>query len=256
MENRNDLEHVVPDEVVEIIRPARKSGSVFLFIILIIALLIVGVFIVPFCCGAQNTGDGLGSMTGSAVGLAVGSFEGITSGIAEGAKAGKEEGLSAKDTEVAVANEMANVGKLDVLEAEDQFVNDYREGSDYKALFVYKAKATFSVNLDEADIQKTEAGVLILLPDVECEFIIDENESQKLAEWQKYFWSGSTEDGYIGYMNSMAQIKEKAADEMTNYDYLMDQARSSAKKQVQILAESVTAGENVLVEVEFKEEVE
>ena len=54
-------------------------------------------------------------------------------------------------------------------------------------------------------------------------------------------------------MNSMAEIKKKAAVEMTNYDSLMEQAKTSAKKQVTILADSVAEADNS-IEVFFKGE--
>lgn len=216
-----------------------KKRDLILVLLIIIALLILCIVIIPFLFRARETGEKIGQVAGTSAGLAVGSYYGVTQGLEEGYDAGKIQGLSAEDINATIANEMTTIGKLNVLEAEDQMVDDYSQGKDYKALFVYKTKATFSVNLDEADITVENNEVEIILPQIEVDFVIDENESEKLIEWQKYFWSGSTEAGYLGYMNSMKMIKNMAAKEMTNYDELMELAKESAKRQVEILVESV-----------------
>lgn len=223
--------------------------SAILFAILL--GLLVGV--IPFCFGAKEIGNDLGTLSGKTAGTALGSFDGITNGLEAGYQDGKEEGLKAKDTQAMVADEMTSIGRLNVLVAQDQFVNDFREGNDYKALFVYKAQTIFSVDLARAGVSVEGNTLRFIIPRPECEFIIDENESAKLAEWQKHFWSGSTESGYMGYMNSMAQIKQKSASEMSNYATLMKQAESSAKKQAGMLVNSITGGKYT-VEVAFEGE--
>lgn len=244
MENNNDtLDNLFPKEVRLVYRNLKSKGIIILGTILFITFLVFIFEIVPFYKRVKNAGEQIGSTAGQMAGIAVGSYDGVTKGLVQGYGDGKVEGLSAKDTDVKIANEMTSLGKLDVLVAEDQFVNDFREGKDYKALFVYKAQTVFSVNMESAEISIEGNTLKIVLPQPECEFIIDENESEKLVDWQKYFWSGSTESGYIGYMNSMAEIKKKAATEMTNYDRLMEQAKASAIKQVSILADSVADAE-------------
>ncbi len=254
MENEKDtIEEFMPPKVKWAVKIYKLKGRIILSVILFITFTAFLFIVMPLLFNAKKTGELIGNTAGWAAGTALGSFDGITEGLEEGYGDGKEEGLSAKDTDVKVANEMISVGKLEVLVAEDQFIDEFREGTDYKALFVYKAQTVFSVNLESAEISKEGNTIKIALSEPECEFIIDEKESEELAEWQKYFWSGSTEAGYIGYMNSMAEIKKKAAVEMTNYDSLMEQAKTSAKKQVTILADSVAEADNS-IEVFFKGE--
>lgn len=227
----------------------------FLVLLIICSILILSILIIPLLFSARETGEKIGHVAGTSAGLAVGSFYGVTQGLEEGYDAGKIQGLSAEDTNAAIANEMTTIGKLNVLVAEDQMIDDFSQGKDYKALFVYTTKATFSVNLDEAEIIVENDGVEIILPQIEVDFVIDENESEKLVEWQKNFWSGSTEAGYLGYMNSMKMIKNTAATEMTNYEELMEQAMESAKKQVEILVDSVLVDKKRTT-IRFKGEVE
>lgn len=201
---------------------------------------------------AVTVGTDAGNAAGTFVGKVTGSFEGITQGLASGYKAGIEQGLSAEDTNIEVS-EITGMGKLEVMVAEDHIVNNFEEGDDYKALFVYKGKARFSVDLSQAEIISDGVSITIKLPDPEVDFVIDENASEKMVEWQKYFWSGNMEAGYIGYMNTMSQIKDNAAEEMKSNQYLMQQAKDSAKSQVEMLARSANMGEKQ-IRVEFKEE--
>lgn len=219
------------------------TGFILIFILILFVLVLYK---------ADTLGADAGSAAGTFAGKVTGSFLGITQGLASGYEAGTEQGLSAEDTNIEVS-EITGMGKLDVLVAEDQIVNNFEEGEDYKALFVYKAKATFSVDLSQAEIISDSTSITIQLPDPEVDFVIEENESEKMVEWQKFFWSGNTEAGYIGYMNSMSQIKEKAAEEMKNNQYLMQQAKDSAKSQVEMLARSAGIGEKQ-IQVGFKGE--
>lgn len=230
----------------------KKDNSIFMGTILILLFLIL-LLAGRSCFRAQEAGNYLGTTAGKIVGTAVGSYNALTEGIAAGAEAGKQQGLSAEDTEVKIGNSIKNIGKLDVLIAEGQIHNDLQEGNEYKALFVYKTNITFSVDLEAAEIVPSDKGIKIILPPVEMEFDINENESEKLAEWQKHFWSGSEEAGYTAYMNSMAKIKEKAGDEMENYGVLMEQAKDFAKTKVRDLAKSVYVSKKN-IEVVFRDE--
>lgn len=216
----------------------------------IVAVVIV-ILMVILCLWIVDFGKDVGQTAGKFAGTVKGSFDGITEGLASGYEAGTEQGLSAEDINVEVRDDIRMMGKLEVLVAEDQLVDKFEEGNSYKALFVYKGKATFTVDLNQAEITSDGSVLRVLLPDLEVDFVIDENESEKIAEWQKFFWSGSTEAGYVGYMNSMEKIKEKTAEEMRNHDYLMQLAKDSAIKQVGILARSVCVEEK-RVEIKFK----
>ena len=155
---------VVPEEIMQMAQPVKKSGIVFLFVILIAVILLLLGGVAPFYSNAQKAGENIGTKAGKMAGMAAGSFDGITSGLKEGYKDGKAQGLSAEDTKAVVANEMTSIGRLDVLVAESQFVDKFSEGNDYKALFVYKAQATFSVNLEQAEISVNGDDLKIIIP--------------------------------------------------------------------------------------------
>ncbi|WP_300810193.1 DUF4230 domain-containing protein [uncultured Acetatifactor sp.] len=224
----------------------QKNQNKQLLVMIIVAFLIV---IVLFGMIAWNIGGTLGALAGTANG----SYDGITEGLGKGYEAGREEGLSAKDTKVDIVSEIKAIGKLEVLMVESEIVDYFTVGDDFKGLFLHKGIATFSVDFSEIDIRSEDSIITIVLPNPEVEFRIDENESEKIAEWQKHSWSNNTEAGYTAYMNSMEQIKEKSAAEMEDYEDWERMARESAKKQVEILASSVS-GEDIEVQINFREE--
>lgn len=253
---KEKLAKFVPEEIEQTPQVIPKSDTLILFVMRVVPILFIIFFslvILPFYINAEEKGKYWGDTAGKAAGAALGSLDGITRGLEEGYEEGQRQGVSAEDTNVRIANEMTAIGKLDVLVAQDQFVDDFRQGNDYKALFVYKANARFSVNLEEASVSLDGTDLQISIPTPECEVEIDADESEKLAEWQKHFWSGSTEAGYIGYLNSMKQIKKRAVTELSNYDVLLEQAKVSARKQVGILVSAVT-GDRFHIEVVFEGE--
>lgn len=217
-------------------------------ILIIILEIIILIITISFCHILKSSCNGLGNLVGTSVGAAVGSYKGY--------KDGKEDGLNPNDdTFVFISNKMQEIGNLQVLIAEDEFINEFNIGKKYKALFRYKAKTIFSVDLTSAQIINKDSDIIIKLPIPKVDFTIDENESEKLAEKQKHFWSGNSEDGYIAYMNSMKEVKKNAASEMTNYTPLMQQAKLSAKKQIQILTSSLGVQEKN-IKIIFEGEVE
>lgn len=225
------------------------KNKVFVIFGVLVFLALIGIHV-----KARAIGNDIGNTAGKTAGVAVGSYEGVTRGLKEGYEAGKEQGLSAEDINVDITNKLSSIGKLEVLVAEDKINDVFKKGSDYAALLEFnKTKATFSVDLTQAEIADQNSAITINIPVPEVEIAIDENESVKIAEWQKYFWSGDAESGYIAYMNSMAQIKEKSENGLTNYDYLMQQAKDTAKKQIELLVKSI-CGREKEIQVIFKGE--
>lgn len=238
MDTERIVDHMISKPQKSLIKKLKKN-----YFGITVPILIFLIFTSLVACRAfvkaKVAGDFWGGTAGKFAGDAVGSLDAITGGMAKGAEAGKQQGLSAEDTEVRIGNEIKNTGKLDVLIAESQFTNTYKEGQDYKALFAHQVDVTFSDDLKAAIVEHDETNIKIILPEPEAECIINENESKKLAEWQKYLWSGSAESGYIAYINSMAQIQEKSVSEIKNYDDLMMQAKEAAKIQVENLVNSI-----------------
>ena len=80
----------------------------------------------------------------------------------------------------------------------------------------------------------------------------DDKKSEQLDSYMKNSWSGSNEDGYTATMDSIKELTLNAEETVTNYDLLMDSAKSSAEKQVTFLIQSATK-EEVAVHVSFKD---
>ena len=74
--------------------------------------------------------------------------------------------------------------------------------------------------------------------------------TEKLAEYQKYPFSGDAESGYTAYLNTMKNTAGEVRDSLENYDVLMKEARGSAVEQVSYISESA-CGNGKVVHVEF-----
>ena len=228
-----------------------KKASVWLVIILVIVLIIFGFSLAVFF-RAEEFGSDAGMAAGSAAGKLAGSYEGITQGLAEGAKEGKEEGLSAKDTEVNIANKVKSIGKLEVLSA-SVVIHDVTGISDkYRTLLAFYGDITFTVDLYETEIKSDGALYEVTLPLPEPTLRLNESKSEQIASSMKHSWTGSDQDGYIAAMNSIKEVNLNAEESVTNYDQLQDSARQSAEKQITFLIQSATK-EEVTVHVSFKD---
>ena len=218
----------------------------------VIMLLLLSSVIVCYR-NAKAWGTDIGENTGKLVGLAKGSYEGITERIANGREDGKEQGLSAEDTQVMDATGLEGIGRLEVLVASVKLDDYHQIKDDYKAIYVFKADAVFTVDLENAEIKRTDTTVEITLkkPSVELEF--NEGETEQIAEWQKHFYSGKSEDGYNAYINSRREIQNNSTEKIENYEDLMSMAEESAKTQVEALVKAI-CGNEITVEITFSDE--
>lgn len=225
----------------------------------IAAVLALLVFVIiaawPFYKKAENIGKAVGETSGKAAGKAVGSVEGITERIPQGLGDGKEQGLSAEDIEIDIPEKIQAIGVLEILAASVRLDDYLKIADDYSAIYVYKADAIFSVDLQNAVIEKSGGKVTVALKEPQVSFYINEEATEKVAEWQKRFYSGRTEDGYRAYINSRAEIEKRAPEEIRNYAALMELAEDSARRQLTILVESI-CGEAEEVEIVFTKEGE
>lgn len=222
-------------------RPFLYATLVIVFAMFISSLL--------YLINAKKTGSEIGNTVGTIVGNAVGSYDGWNHGYEEG----KTEGLSAQDTVVTISSVINTAGKLHVLRAKvlisnalevgttdpDSFTSSLIGGKKYSALFNYKGQVDFVVDLRQARIDREDGTITIVLPLPVATLTVDESEVETLAEWQKIWFNGSDPDGVKAYNNSIAAIKEKTAEDLQNYDLLLDMAKSSAIKQIKTLAESI-----------------
>lgn len=214
-------------------RPSRRAKGpwpMFSFIV------IVSAGVIAFLLSAK----GIGSRAGERVGKVSGSWEGITEKLPRGSEDGKKQGLSAEDTQVDVATKIEEIGKLEVLKA-SVLVDNYHEiADDYRAIYIYKADAVFTVDLKNAVIEKKEDQLSIGLqtPSVDCH--VNDAETEKIAEWLRHFYSGKTKDGYEAYINSRKQMKQKVLIEIEKNETLLERSKEAAKKQVELLTRSVS----------------
>lgn len=204
---------------------------------------------------AASRGNSIGQETGALVGKAIGSLEGITKGREEGTEAGKAAGLSARDTKADIANEIRKIENLEVLVASVKIndVHSIGENVDYAALYLLKGDVVFSVDLSQAEIEEQGNGIQITLPLPHGKLHIDQSQIEKVAEYQKHFFSGRAEDGFDAYLNSMLRVYEASTETLDNYDVLIEAAKKSAEKQVRQLALSVAVNTHQ-VNVNFKED--
>ena len=216
---------------------------------------IIGVFgyVVPTYNNAKSLGITVGDKTGSIVGNVIGSYEGVTTGLAKGSSDGKEEGLSAKDTKSEIKNSFSEIGNLEVLEAGVKLKNVNTLGNNYAALFMLKGVAIYSVNLEGVEINDIDLNTGdVILPPLNVEIYIDETETEKLAEYQKHPWSGSTQDGFKEYMNTRNATDKSVKDTLENYASLTEAVEGSAIKQIEIIAKAAT-GNKKDIHVSFRE---
>lgn len=208
--------------------------------VLLLIAVILAVCAVFFWYQADTFGDGIGSGAGKMTGLAVGSFKGVTDGLEEGAIAGKEAGLNSEDTTMEISQSIREVGNLEVLVANVEIPDYHEVGKKYAALYLFRGSAVFTVDLGQASISKTDDGeVIILLPEPKAVVNINDSETELLAEYQRKFFNGSADDGFQAYLNSLRLIDQIALEKVSNYNVLLDMARMSAKKQVEMLAGNV-----------------
>lgn len=197
---------------------------------------------------------------GSSSGESFGKIAGTVVGTVEAAKDaqnayinGKEEGLSAEDTKAYITNSFENVGNLEVLASSVTLTNVNSVGEDYKALYLLKGDAIFSVDLSNTQftIDTNNNKVIVYAEKPVVDIYINDMQTQKLATYQKKRWTGTSEEGYIQYMNSMKNAESEIREKVADYDALVESAISAEKQQIQFLVQSICGGVDVYVE--FKE---
>lgn len=217
------------------------------------------VFLVIVACvsvgiGGKFLGQWFGENAGTVVGKAIGSFKGVTAGVAKGNSDGKEKGLSADDTQV-VIKEMKASGKFQVLRANIKLDNLHTIGDDYVALYKEDGYAIYTVDLQDAvvTVNGDGSGIVITVPEPEVQLNWDAESFEELACYQKHSFTGSAEDGLQAFKNSFMKTDEEVWEQLGNYDILMEQAKESAKKQIEALAVSVRSTPGAVV-VKFQNE--
>lgn len=233
------------------IRPQFARPMVILTILAVVVAALF--FIVPMITSA------MGSSTGIAVGTATGTADAFAR-AQDTVNVAKRDALSAEDTKVQLGNAVTRAGKLDVLTAGVSIENLTEIGDKYKGLFLVKGNAVFSVDLTNAivSLEETEGGEQVLtvtLPEPTCEIYLDEDKTKTIADEQGFEWQSGAKEAIEGYLNSMANIQEKAEESIVGYDELMNSAREAAITRVEDLS-TMVCGDNYQVVVQFEGESE
>lgn len=231
----------------KLLKKIPKSGIYFIPCTVIACVLL---YVIILRVNAESVGTKVGQSTGSQIGKFAGSFEALAD-YGEAYAEGKEQGLSAEDAIAEVVNKIKEVKKLEVLVAGVKRYDTHKVGDNYAALYLIKGDAVFSVDLSKAEITEDTNGLHIVLPQLEMDLIDGKNE--KVAEYQKESFTGSSEDGFGAYLNSMKKISEESKETLPNYDSLKKTAEETAIKQVKQLANSVAIEKRDIM-VTFKEE--
>ncbi len=208
--------------------------------------------VIPMKNLAPTLGAKIGEGFGLVVGNAVGDAEGSDAGKQQGAIDGAADGSSAEyTTTVRVQSALAEVGRLDVLSASVSLRNFHQAGGGkYESLEVVFGDATFFVDLNDAVISETEEGeILIKIPNPRMELYIDESKSELLAEREEFSWSDNAEAGYNAYIDSRGEVFEDAKGKMAHFDWLLSQARESAKNSIKSIVKNASIEEKTVVVV-------
>lgn len=222
-------------------------------IFILVALCCLMCFLIYLNRNVKSIGESFGKTEGEIVGRVIGSYRGVTEGIKQGKIDGANAGLKAEDIEINpdIYKTMKSVGNLEVLSAGVSLHDVHTIGvnEEYKALYILRANAIFTVDLLKAEVEfgKTDNAIHVLLPSPEVELYFDEAGTEKLAEAQKISLSLSAEDTMKAYINSMSNIKLNAKENINNYDLLMQSAKESAQNQVEQLVKTVCGKEYEVV---------
>lgn len=231
----------------------KKMKQSWLFMLIAAFMVVVCVLSAYFRLKAKDLGLSVGNMNGQIVGIALGSFKGTTQGLEAGYRDGKEKALSAEDTEVRIGNVMHSIGKLEVLSAGVTLTNVNKVGDTYASLERIGGTVVFTVDLNQIDINfsNDSKNVYVSIPYPECAIYIDQQDTEVLAEYQKFSWSVTAEDGLQEYINSMKELVEKARDNIANYDTLQQQAETAALEQVKNVVQEVSLNKKT-VNIQFQ----
>lgn len=246
----------MPKETLDKIKNNICIITVMLAVVLIAVLLFVAI---PANKTAKSMGDDAGKSAGRFTGSVVGSVEGITKGRSDGKNDGKAEALEARDTTAEIAGRISNKGKNGVLEVLDVSMKRYfmnsSGGETVYTLWAVSCNATYSVDLNDAEIDNTADSITVLIPHPVVQTNYDSG-NEKIAEYSVKTQKGSTKDGTDVYINSEKQARAEIDRVLNDDKELQRQADEAAKNQVYIFVQKISVNKNKQVIVDFKEEPE
>lgn len=222
------------------------NRSVFKFTVVLV--LIIAVFLMVNLLFIMNK---TAETMGSGLGITTGTVKGVTTGWKQGVEDGEDAGKYADDYELELANEMEQLGKLEVLIANTSVRNDFTIGTQYEVLYIYKGSAIFTVELSQVKVSVDDGNKIMIKAPMPCmEFVIDDDETKKVMEMQNGYFTGSREGGYEAYIYHRNEMLDKVDEYMVGYEELCEEAKKAAICQLTSLTQAVCGGE-VEVQIEF-----
>ena len=237
----DNLVDIANDSIKEYKKSSKKTKDLVSVIVLCALLLIASIVGVSTYTAVKKASEAASTLSGNVVGVIKGAFS-----IPVSYEKGKLAGLSAEDTKAYIGNELVSGVKI---------TNLNELGEKYKGLYVSKGYAVFSVDLTGLQVSNSESEINITMNEPEVQIYVDEDSTEKIAEWQKHSWTGSSKDGYFAYLNSWTKSKQEIENSISNYDSLVELSKEAGIREVESLVKSI-CGKEMRVNVQYKEETE
>ena len=216
--------------------------------VLLVTIILFVTFILPLPGIVRSAGQKAGKVGGVITGVVVGSAEGVASGLPKGAEAGREAGLGAGDTVAELSNaierNVRSIGKLEVLVANVDRTDFHEVGDKYAALRLCRARAVFTVDLSEITVTHEGKSITVTYPKPSVKVDYDPSQTELLAEYQRKYFNGSDEDGFIAKLNSSVAADQVSTEKLNNYGALEEMASRYAEDQIRKIGEAVRGGDS------------
>ena len=167
--------------------------------------------------------------------------------------------FAAKDSSIQVetTSEMLRIGsvqELEVLSVDWEVWNVVDN-----VVYVYPSTGTYVVNLNDSEIRKSNGKTSVVLPPVEIEVNIKDDEREVLFEPDDWWTSevkGSAEDGLDKFMAARQDTEQRLLNDMVQYADLNQMAEDNAKIIISSFLEDVSVDGSLSrdrVEIDFRD---
>lgn len=228
-----------------------KKAVIFFTTVLLVVIFLLSSFL-------KTTASKIGETIGGNIGKIVGTAKGIK----EGTEEGKQQALEDPKTEINIATEIQKSGYLQVLEMDIQIADIYYMGGseeeynngdysnvNYAEYYTADGKAIFKIDLSNAEIVEKQDQHIIevkIKKDVEISIIPKTNTMETIDTYQKDKSTGSIANGEKAFKNSCNEVARKTKEELSQNEQIMNEARKSAKAQVNNLIKAIKGSKTIV----------
>lgn len=241
--------------------PIKTSFTAIVAVIFTFLLSALLFFVLPAMKDATDASRLFGESTGGLAGTAAGAFDALLN-IHKTTQDTIEDTLSDSNVDTEIATQISGAGKLEVLSAKITARDVEVDGKVYASYSIVEGEAIFTVDLsklNEGNVQETGSEITVVLPEPHVSLRFDYENKKKIAEYKNNILVdtalASKDLGIVAHQNSIINTVEDAQKEIANFDFLVDQARESARHQVEQLVKNIR-GESYKVKVIFQGKVE